>query len=331
MNRLVVLLFLCLLVPTTASAQLMRDHDSEGGVRGFHSLGRQTITRSFQSDNEARAEFDRILSAVGLDWITDRITLRATDATPNAEASIGKNGERLIFYNATFMQNVKQKTTDHWSLVSILAHEIGHHLAFHTEVDGRHHEFELEADYFSGFVLRRLGATLDQAHAAIRMISPKEASPTHPGLDQRLQVITVGWTNGGNAGPPPGLKTAKQSPTNLQPQTTSVETSKAPPAKQRQPDTGQAVASLEPIIVDPGKSKRFMVEIGKSVELTSRSIILAVRDPDLQRNSIGVRIKGRGSRWGVGQEFPLAPFDGGSCRLALTEVRADAAGFLLRC
>jgi hypothetical protein len=133
------------------------------------------------------------------------VALRASAETPNAEAGIGKNGERFIFYNALFMQKLKQRTDD-WSLVSILAHEVGHHLAFHTEVDGRWHEFELEADYFSGFILRRLGATLDQALAGLRAISPNQASQTHPALDQRLQAITIGWTDGGAQGSPRGLK-----------------------------------------------------------------------------------------------------------------------------
>ncbi len=78
MVRIIVFLLLIVL-PPAAWAQLVRDHDGEGGVRGFHgpaSAGR--IKRSFQSDGEARAEFERILSAVGLTWITDRVSLRAS-------------------------------------------------------------------------------------------------------------------------------------------------------------------------------------------------------------------------------------------------------------
>jgi hypothetical protein len=196
-----------------APAQFMRDHEAEGGVRGFHgprSVGK--ITRSFQSDAEAEAEFKRILSAVGLGYVADRITLRATAQTPNAEAFIDdKTGERFIFYNATFMQRVQQRTAEDWSPISILAHEVGHHLAFHTVIVGNDHKFELEADYFSGFVLRRLGATLDHAQAAMRVISPKTPGPSHPGLDDRIQVITIGWKDGGASGAPPGLKDVKQS------------------------------------------------------------------------------------------------------------------------
>ena len=154
-----------------ASAQFLRDHEAEGGVRGFHGPRSGKINRSFQSDAEADAEFKRILSAVGLGYVSDRIALRATAQTPNAEAFIDdKTGERFIFYNAAFMQRVRQRTVDDWSPVSILAHELGHHLAFHTAIAGSDHKFELEADYFSGFVLRRLGATLPQADAAMRVI-----------------------------------------------------------------------------------------------------------------------------------------------------------------
>ena len=42
--------------------------------------------------------------------------------------------------------------------------------------------------------------------AAMTAISPKEATLTHPALAQRLQVITVGWTDGGGQGAPKGLK-----------------------------------------------------------------------------------------------------------------------------
>lgn len=204
-----------------ASAQMVRDHDQEGGVRGFHgSDATSHITRSFASDTEAHAEFSRILSAVGLASITDRITLRASAETANAEAAIGKSGEKFIFYNADFMQRVKQKTAEHWSLVSILAHETGHHLAFHTEVAGRYHEFELEADYFSGFVLRRLGASLDQSQTAMRAISPVAPTETHPGLQQRLQAITIGWTDGGSTGAPRGLKNVQNSVVGLDASTT---------------------------------------------------------------------------------------------------------------
>jgi Caspase domain len=212
-----------------AQEKIVRNHDEEGGVRRFHDENiAQGISRIFKADVEAREEFLRIVSTIGLSGIHDRITLRASAETDNAEAGIAKNGERFIFYNATFMQNLKATTGEHWTLVSILAHEIGHHLALHTELQGRWHEFELEADYFSGFVLRRLGASLDQSHAAMGAISPAEASLTHPGLKQRLEVITIGWTDGGSGEPPRGLKNTQNSVTGAESLLSTPQASKKP-------------------------------------------------------------------------------------------------------
>ena len=55
-------------------------------------------------------------------------------------------------------------------MVAILAHEVGHHIRLHTVIPGRDHEFELEADYQAGFILRRMGATLEQTQAAFRTV-----------------------------------------------------------------------------------------------------------------------------------------------------------------
>jgi hypothetical protein len=187
-----------------AAAQILRDHDVKN-LRSFHGAGAGGIKRSFQSDAEAQAVFRKILIAAGLAGLEDRIVFRASAETSNAEAFIEKNKdgkeERLIFYNAAFMQELRRET-NYWSMIAVLAHEIGHHVRWHTEVTGRNHEFELEADYQAGFILRRMGATLEQAQAAFRTF-PIEATPTHPGRAQRLQIVTLGWTDGGARHPPP--------------------------------------------------------------------------------------------------------------------------------
>ncbi len=43
-----------------------------------------------------------------------------------------RNGERLIVYDASFMRRVNSMTQTDWGAMSILAHEIGHHLQGHT-------------------------------------------------------------------------------------------------------------------------------------------------------------------------------------------------------
>src|SRR5262249_36984583 len=138
-----------------AAAQIVRDHDVQN-LRSIHGA-RLGIKRSFQSDAEAQAVFRKVLTAAGFTGLEDRIVFRASAETSNAEAFIEKNKdgkeERLIFYNAMFMQELRREAKDYWSMVAILAHEIGHHVRWHTEIAGRNHEFELEAQ--AGFILRR--------------------------------------------------------------------------------------------------------------------------------------------------------------------------------
>lgn len=181
----------------SAQAQLVRDHDALG-LRSFHGVGSR-IRRSFQSDAEAHAIFKQILAASGLAGMEDRIVVRASAETDSAEALIERKGdkeERLIFYNAEFMQEIAAKNKNYWSMVAILAHEVGHHIRLHTIIPGRDHEFELEADYQAGFILRRMGATLDQTQAAFRTLGTDMATTSHPARAQRVQAATLGWVAG---------------------------------------------------------------------------------------------------------------------------------------
>jgi hypothetical protein len=52
---------------------------------------------------------------------------------------------------------------------------------------------ELEADEFSGFVLQKLGASLEEAQAAMSLIGSEKASRTHPAKSDRLSSIAMGW------------------------------------------------------------------------------------------------------------------------------------------
>jgi hypothetical protein len=58
---------------------------------------------------------------------------------------------------------------------------------------------ELQADFFSGYVMEKLGATLEEAEAAMSKIASPQASSTHPGKADRLNAIVKGW-NSANSG-----------------------------------------------------------------------------------------------------------------------------------
>ena len=118
---------------------------------------------------------------------------------PNAAAVIvvgpDKLPKRVIAYNENFMKDVRAATANNdWAPVSIMAHEIGHHLSGHTiQPGGSQPATELEADKFSGFVLYKMGAQLGDATKAINTLVPEQDGPTHPGRPKRVSAIEDGW------------------------------------------------------------------------------------------------------------------------------------------
>jgi hypothetical protein len=193
--RYLLALILCVLA-TAALAQLdIKIYEFGVTAHGFHGLPvkRQAVT--FRAESEAIRIFEQLIGSQGL---SVKIEIRASGDVSNAAAFVDSSGARVIAYNVLFMEEVKQKTGRYWSLISIMAHEVGHHLNFHTYTPGvpapaQSRKDELEADYFSGHALARLGASLDDALAAMRQIAPLEDSSTHPGRDSRLQAIALGW------------------------------------------------------------------------------------------------------------------------------------------
>ena len=131
-----------------------------------------------------------ITDAVGL---KPRFELRATTEIPNA-AAVVYGGKRFLLYNPNFVSSVNRAGHTDWAGISILAHEMGHHLNGHTlRAGGSQPADELEADEFSGFVLRKMGASLAQAQAAMATVADDEGSATHPGRTPRLAAISQGW------------------------------------------------------------------------------------------------------------------------------------------
>lgn len=131
-----------------------------------------------------------ITDAVGL---KARFELRATREVDNA-AAVVYDGKRFLLYNPDFLAAVNRAGHTDWAGISILAHEMGHHLNGHTlRAGGSQPADELEADEFSGFVLRKLGASLAQAQAAMASVSDDQGSATHPGRTPRLAAIGQGW------------------------------------------------------------------------------------------------------------------------------------------
>ncbi|OON69246.1 hypothetical protein [Hymenobacter sp. CRA2] len=131
-----------------------------------------------------------ITNVVGL---KPRFELRATTEVDNA-AAVVYGGKRYLLYNPNFVAAVNRAGHTDWAGISILAHEMGHHLNGHTlQGGGSNPADELEADEFSGFVLRKMGASLAESQTALAVVSQDYDSRTHPGRPTRLAAIGRGW------------------------------------------------------------------------------------------------------------------------------------------
>lgn len=180
-----ILLFIFSLFTTAAMAQQTGRIGAHDAVNNWNPSA-TTIT----SVTEGRQIALEIIDAVGL---KPNFEVLETSRIPNA-AAVTYGGKRFVLYNGRFINNLIQTTGTKWAAVSVLAHEIGHHLNGHTITGGgSEHAVELEADEFSGFVLRKMGANLAEAQAAMRTLATERPSRTHPGQGDRLASIAKGW------------------------------------------------------------------------------------------------------------------------------------------
>jgi hypothetical protein len=157
---------------------------------------------------------EQILSYTGLPQSFDVYSANIYNA-----AAAMVDGKRVILYDPQLITDIESVTNHNWPAVSILAHEIGHHLAGHTLADEFVVEFELEADYFSGFILNKMGATLEEAQSVMSLLRDHPNMQDHPPQAERLAAIEDGWQEAarqtGVAAWEPPLTTSEEVSTNL--------------------------------------------------------------------------------------------------------------------
>lgn len=175
----------------------------------------RSLQSNFQSVYEAGRYIDTMLTSIN--W-KENFNLEEQEGINNAYATIIRN-KRYIVYDNTFLESLDGYAGTKWAAISVLAHEMGHHYRNHVvDARGSTPPKEIEADYFSGYVMARLGASLNEARAAMEKIASPTASSSHPGKADRLNAIAKGWnyangvpetSSGGNnpSQPPPPQQT----------------------------------------------------------------------------------------------------------------------------
>ena len=184
---------------------------------GFKIPPKSLMKTNFKSVYEARDIIKGMLDTI--QW-KENFNIREENGIQNAYATI-INRVRWIIYDNTFLEDIDTYTATKWASISVLAHEMGHHYYNHVVSGaGSSPPKEIEADAFSGYVMEKLGASLDQSVAAIKAIATDRASSTHPAKNDRVAAITKGWnaakaTNTAPANPGnPTNPTNPTSPTN---------------------------------------------------------------------------------------------------------------------
>lgn len=174
------------------------------GGCGYNNTPDETTITLYQPRPREVSQINSILKFSGL---SSNFKIYAA-SIDNAVATI-INNKRYILYDPKLLSYTDQQSGSYWSSMSILAHEIGHHLSGHTITNkGSNPHDELEADKYSGFILYKLGASLIQATRAIQTLGSDVGSGTHPAKSERIRAISDGWneanqTRYNGAIPPP--------------------------------------------------------------------------------------------------------------------------------
>jgi hypothetical protein len=153
------------------------------------SLANQLKLPGFNSEQDAEKIIAAVMDVIGL-HANFKVKV---GHVANVEANI-RHRQRYIIYNPKFVSQVNSATKNKWASIFIIAHEIGHHLNGHT-LHGMKTQplLELEADEFAGFVLYKMGATLEDAQLIMHYIASMNGSKSHPGRIDRLDSIARGW------------------------------------------------------------------------------------------------------------------------------------------
>jgi hypothetical protein len=184
----------------TAQAQveeILHLQKTDGVSSAFSQVMPSRITL-FSPDTDADTMIKGIVRASGL---VPNFIVRAGGV--NNALAVVRGERRYIIYNQYFLHELAQKTGNRWASLSVLAHEIGHHLNGHTLLGSitDRYRTELEADFYSGFVLQRMGATLEEARRAVELLGDPHGTTTHPARHDRLASVTNGWVNSCNNDP----------------------------------------------------------------------------------------------------------------------------------
>jgi len=109
----------------------------------------------------------------------------------NAFATVA-NGRKILVVDVGFLAKLNRIAKTEWGAIQVIAHEIGHHIA---GFNANRHRSELNADYWSGQSLQRLGSSKAASTSAILAVGTDFDTASHPNKQKRAATIERGWND----------------------------------------------------------------------------------------------------------------------------------------
>jgi hypothetical protein len=123
--------------------------------------------------------------------VTPSFEILIAEDEDNAFATVA-GGKKILVVDVGFLEKLDGIAKTQWAAIQVIAHEVGHHIAGFGPTP---HKSELNADYWSGQALQRLGAALKASTAAILAVGTDFDTPSHPKKTTRAEIIERGWTD----------------------------------------------------------------------------------------------------------------------------------------
>lgn len=198
-NRFTFLALICFISHSPAFSQLQKIQDFFGSTNKniCESAG------SVSENDDVTQAINKMMDKLGAN---NRYLIKSCSSIDNCQA-VFYNEKAYILYNPEFLKGIKHfnftetslPKSDDWEALTVLAHEIGHHINQHVvnpPEGASAKDLELEADEFAGYMMYHMGATLEQTQQVMHssVISDVERPySTHPTRQKRLAAIEKGY------------------------------------------------------------------------------------------------------------------------------------------
>lgn len=156
-------------------------------------LDRDSVLVGFDTDmSDDIAAYKTVVNVIRETGLSQNFVILPGDVS-NVKAYMDDN-ERILEYNPDFMEKLQGDTN--WHGISVLARQIGHHLS-NAKLEGGVPTIdeEIEADKYAGFVLYKMGATLEEAVKAMEFVISEDSLGKGISKNSRLVSLTKGWNN----------------------------------------------------------------------------------------------------------------------------------------